>query len=190
MKLKKIIFMIAAAIAGCVAGDAQEAHVEKSVWGVQGSLPGFWGYNESRLADAVALRSEVGFAGGYMYTYSNSGSRHRYLFLPQLTLEPRWYYDLAQRQAKSKHTMHNSGNYFSLQTTFYLQWPVISNFHFQPVNTLTIVPSWGIRRHYGTHFCLEAGAGVGYQHVFNKNNDELDRNNLAYNLHFRVGYTF
>ncbi|MDR1221852.1 MAG: hypothetical protein LBL07_03105 [Tannerella sp.] len=186
MKQKRI-YMIWIALSGCLAGFAQEARVEKSVWGVQGGLLSVWGYNESRLADDVALRSEVGLLGSFSYTYSNfSGGSGRYTLIPELTVEPRWYYNLARRRAKSKFTMHNSGDYFSLRTSFYPEWPVISNPFARPLNALDIVPVWGIRRHYGTHFSLETSAGIGYRHVFGENSKDAP----VFNWRFCIGYTF
>jgi hypothetical protein len=183
--------MIAAAVPVCLMGYAQEARVEKSVWGFQVDILSGWGYNEFRLADAVALRSEVGFTSDFSYFYSGFfGSYVQYRFAPELTVEPRWYYNLAGRRAKAKRTIHNSGNYLSLRTSFSPEWLTVSDRYSYPVTRLSIVPMWGIRRHYGTHFCLEASAGVGYRQVFDNEGDREQWDKVVYNLHFRVGYTF
>ncbi|MDR2763890.1 MAG: hypothetical protein LBB90_02550 [Tannerella sp.] len=190
MKLKRI-YMTWIAMSGCLLGQAQEAGVEQSVWGVQGGLLSVWGYNESRLSDAVALRSEVGLMGGFSYSYTSIfGGYSRYIVVPELTVEPRWYYDLARRQAKARRTAYNSANYFSLRTSFYPKRMAISDAYTFPANMLTIVPMWGIRRHYGMHFCLEAGAGAGCRHIFGETGNARDRDEFVLNWHFCVGYTF
>ncbi|MDR1676465.1 MAG: hypothetical protein LBR86_08375 [Tannerella sp.] len=182
--------MIGVVLSGCLLGYAQEACVERSVWGIQGDLLSVWGYNESRLSDVVALRCEAGLRGNFFYSYSNIfGGYSRYAIIPELSVEPRWYYNLAWRQAKDRPTAHNSANYFSLKTTFYPEWLVVGDAHILPANMLTVIPMWGIRRHYGTHFSLEAGAGAGYQHIFGQMN-AWRRDKFVIGWHCRIGYTF
>jgi hypothetical protein len=190
MKLKRIC-LIGIAMSGCLLGNAQEARVEQSVWGVQGGLLSVWGYNESRISDAVVLRCEAGLVGSFSYSYTSIfGSYSRYTIMPEVTVEPRWYYNLVQRQAKARRITHNSANYFSLRTSFYPKPLVISDSYTLPANMLTIVPMWGIRRHYGTHFSLEAGVGAGYRHVFGETGNVRDRDEFVIDWHFCVGYTF
>ncbi|MDR2680226.1 MAG: hypothetical protein LBC47_05385 [Tannerella sp.] len=187
MKLKRI-FMTVIAVSGCLTGYAQEARVEKSVWGVQaGSLLNICGYNELRLTDAVALRSEIGIQGSFSYSYISSfGSFTHYTITPELVVEPRWYYNLAKRQAKGKFTTHNSGNYLSLRTSFCPEWPAIHDSGSRPVSSLYVIPMWGIRRHYGEHFSFEASAGIGYQHIFVGKGDDTP----VIGWRLGIGYTF
>ena len=64
---------------------------------------------------------------------------------------------------------------------------IVSNDRDDQASRLSIIPKWGIRRHYGTHFCLEAGGGIGYRRVFG---EKKSRDELAIDLHFCIGYTF
>ena len=71
--MKKITTLVLLSL--CINSLAQEAGVEKSVFGIQTGFLGIWGHNESRLNSAFALRSEIGFDsgiwGGDFYVSSN-----------------------------------------------------------------------------------------------------------------------
>jgi hypothetical protein len=43
-----------------------------------------------------------------------------------LTLEPRYYYNLENRNSRGKKTSKNSGNYFSLKTSYHPDWFVLN----------------------------------------------------------------
>ncbi|MDR1455938.1 MAG: hypothetical protein LBJ01_09830 [Tannerella sp.] len=190
MKLKRI-YMTGIAMCSCLLGHAQEARVEQSVWGIQAGLLSVWGYNESRLADAVALRSEAGLVSSFLYSNSSIfGSTCRYAVAPELAVEPRWYYNLAKRQVRGRRTAHNSANYFSLRTSFNPKWLLVSDPDTRPANGLTVSPMWGIRRHYGTHFSLEAGLGAAYRHIFGEKGGVWSRDKFVLRAHFCIGYTF
>lgn len=92
---------------------SQTSSVEKSIFGIQTGFLGIWAYNESKLSNQIALRSEIGFdsgiwGGGF---YDKTG----FLLTPVLTLEPRWYYNLNKRENKSKRIDGNSGNFISIK---------------------------------------------------------------------------
>ena len=164
---------------------AQEASVEKTVFGIQTGLLGVWIHNESRLTDKLALRTEIGLDGGFWagYFYDEVG----YMMAPVLTAEPRYYYNLAKRQLKTKDIRKNSGNFISVKTSFHPDWFVISNEKdLYVISDLSLVPTWGLRRNLGTHFNFEAGAGLGVRFYFG----EFEDTELAANLHLRIGYVF
>src|SRR5690554_4078384 len=75
---------------------AQDASVEKSVFGIQTGVLGIWINNESRLSNSLAIRSEIeidaGIAAGYNY------DRNYIITAPVITLEPRWYYNLKKER--------------------------------------------------------------------------------------------
>ncbi|MCH7415122.1 hypothetical protein MM213_16595 [Belliella sp. R4-6] len=169
---------------------SQEASVEKSTNGVQIGVLGTWFHNESRLTNKLALRSEVGFDGGFGWGMFYDGIG--YTFAPVFTLEPRLYYNLDKRQSKSKNIVGNSGNFLSLKTSFHPDWFLISNYDNSGiVSQLSIVPTWGIRRNLGNHFTYEAGIGIGYRHLFYKSYGYAENEGeVAVNLHLRVGYRF
>ncbi len=165
---------------------AQDASVEKSVFGIQTSLFGIWAHNESKLTNQIALRSEIGltstiWAGNF---YDKIG----FFITPVILVEPRWYYNLNKRVSKSKRVDGNSGNFISLTTTYHPDWFVISNYdNLNIVNNVSIIPTWGIRRNIGKHFNYETGIGLGYRYIFDNQENKSD---AVLNLHLRIGYRF
>ena len=167
--------------------EAQNASVEKTVFGIQTGFLGLWVHNESRLSNTIALRSEIGLDAGILFTdfYGRSG----FLLAPVLTLEPRFYYNVNKRSSKSKDITNNSGNFISLKTSYHPDWFVISNYEDDIVSDISFIPTWGIRRNIGTHFNYEAGAGIGYRYIFAKAAGYYRNYSEAVaNLHLRIGY--
>jgi len=112
-------------------------------------------------------------------------------WIPNLNLEPRWYYNLNKRVNKGRKISGNSGNFIAVRTTFFPDIFVISNYpDVSVIPSLSIVPTWGIRRHIGKHLNYEAGFGLGYGVSFGKSvgyaNNDADIN---FNLQLRIGYT-
>lgn len=169
---------------------SQNESVEKSTYGVQTGLLGIWGYNEAKLSNAIALRTEIGFDAGIASGNSFNGSA--FGLIPVLVLEPRVYYNLKKRINKQKSIDDNSGNFISLKTSYHPDLFVISNEKGIDVESdISIIPSWGLRRNLGKHFNYEAGIGIGYRHVFkNKTRIPTDFDNVDVNLNLRIGYRF
>lgn len=170
--------------------NAQDTSVEKSIFGIQTGFLGIWAHNESKLLNQFALRSELGLDTGIFG--SDVNDINGLLLVPTITLEPRWYYNLNKRETKSKRIDGNSGNFFSIKTTYHPDWFVISsedNINF--ISDISIIPTWGIRRNISNHFNYEAGIGIGYVHYFEEDNVVLlDDNDVTVNLHLRIGYRF
>ncbi|NJW52259.1 hypothetical protein [Salinimicrobium oceani] len=170
--------------------NAQDANVEKSIYGLQTGFLGIWMHNETALSNKIALRSELGFDSGIWggSFYDKTG----FLMTPVLTLEPRWYYNLGKRVRKSRRTRGNSGNFVALKTSYHPDWFVISNYeNVHVISDISIIPTWGIRRQLGKHFTYEAGAGLGYQYIFAKQAGYREnKSDAAFNLHLRIGYRF
>ena len=169
-----------------VVGFAQDATVEKSVFNVQAGAFGAWINNEWGLSKEIALRTEFGLDMGIISDFA-SGSN---VFLaPVFTLEPRWYYNLEKRAAKSRKTANNTGNFLSLKTSYNPDSFVIGSVdNVRVQHQIFIIPTWGIRRHIGQHFNYEAGIGLGYHQVLSKVRYS-DDSGPALNLHLRIGYT-
>lgn len=168
---------------------SQEVSVSKSVYGVQTGFLGIWVHNEAKLSSEIVLRSEMGFdsgiwAGEY---YDKTG----FLLAPVISLEPRWYYSLERRLAKSKNINKNSGNFLAVKTSYHPDWFVISNYDsVDIISDVSIIPTWGIKRTIGDHFTYEVGAGIGYRHIFAKQAGYLNNESeVALNLHLRIGYS-
>lgn len=191
----KYRFLMPAFLFLCMSVQAQTASVEKSVFGIQTGFLGLWVNNEARLSSQFAFRSEFGLAMGF----SNNGfgalpdlapGEIGYIMVPHLSAEPRWYYNLQKRVNRSASIKGNSGNFFAVKVCYFPDWFVISNSSGLSVpNQLQLIPKWGIRRQYGSHFNFEAGAGLGYVFVLERGGVDANDNKVA-ELHLRIGYTF
>jgi len=170
----------------CIA-KSQNSSVEKSIYGVQIGYLGVWLHNELRLSDQIVLRSELGLDGDY---WNSRFTGSNYTLEPVITLEPRWYYNLDNRVSKSKSIDGNSGNFFSLKTSYQPEWFLISDVDFFGVERqISMVPTWGIRRNIGNYFTYEAGIGIG---ILYRRISQFDLEDVlpAVNLHLRIGYRF
>ncbi|SHG93921.1 hypothetical protein [Winogradskyella jejuensis] len=169
--------------------NSQSASVEKSVFGIQTGFLGIWAHNESKLSNQFALRTELGLDAGIL---SNGPNDFGLAFVAAITLEPRWYYNFDRRVDRNKRIDGNSGNFISIKTTYHPDWFVINNNdNINLIGDLSIIPTYGIRRHVGKHFNYEAGFGIGYVRYFKKDNVILfDEDDVAVNLHLRIGYRF
>ncbi len=146
-----------------------DVSVEKSTFGTQVGLIGIWLYNELKLSDQVAFRSEIGIGG------VNTTN-----IVPIVALEPRWYYNLNERANKGKRIDGNSGNYVSLRTSYHFR--SVLEAEENDVNRIFIAPTWGIRRNLGKHFNYEVGVGGGLGY----------RREIVFSpyVNLRIGYRF
>jgi len=163
------------------------ARVEKSVFSVQTGFLGIWVNNEARLSNSFVLRSEIGLAAAI---WNVSLRKADFLLAPQVSVEPRWYYNLRKRKSKSKSIAGNSGNFLGLQTGFLPGGWVISNADVSQSPVFSLFLVWGIQRQVGRHFNYELGTGPVYSHVFpdKEGNGESDNYNLGFLI--RIGYRF
>lgn len=162
----------------------EKASVEKSIFGIQTGFLGAWVHNESRLSNQISLRSEIGLDFGF----SQNGYGQTSVFIPSLRLEPRWYYNLEKRIKKGRKISNNSGNFLALNITYNPDWFYISNQdNLNVISTIAFVPKWGIKRTVGNHFTYEVGIGIG---TFIVLEDYETDNNVALDLHLRLGYSF
>lgn len=185
--MKKIIFTLSLMVLYVLSSQAQDASVEKSLFGAQAGFFGVWAYNESRLSNELTLRTELGLDLTVFNNFFISGTRT--LWTPVINLEPRWYYNLNKRKEKGRSIANNNGNFLSLKFSYNPDLFVISSEDniFVP-NQISIVPTWGIRRSIGKHFTYETGFGLGYSRVLD--NVLGDRNATVANLHLRIGFDF
>jgi hypothetical protein len=189
--MKKLFYLLIACIT-IQSIQAQDASVEKSIFGVQTGFLGIWVHNEAKLSNAFALRTEVGLDGGIFLNYDND--INGLALIPVLTLEPRWYFNLNRRQEKSKRIDGNSGTFVSLKTSYHPDWFVISSksrntFNF--ISDISIIPTIGIRRNLGNNFNYEVGGGIGYVRYLDEDYTQFfNADDVAVNLHLRIGYRF
>ncbi len=166
--------------------NVQEASVEKSTFGIQIGVMGVWAYNELKISNQVALRSEIGIAIVGLWTDGNDTLVGTGYSLPIVALEPRWYYNLNKRANQGKRIDGNSGNYVSLRGSYYFYDNADSgtdrNLSSHPFTAI----SWGIRRNIGNHFNYEVGVGGG----LGFGNDTGREIGLTPYFNLKIGYRF
>ena len=182
--MKKIIIVKFLLFTFFVCGQ-NKLSVEKSITTVQLGAVGGWVNNEIRLSDEIALRTEVG-----LYTEIAEGIG--FFMAPEITLEPRWYYNISKRDSKKLNIKNNSANFFTIKANFRSSVFEISNFDEKRAeNSFAIIPKWGIRRNLGTSFNYELGLGIGYLSYINQKYFTVsDSDGIIIDLHVRIGYNF
>ncbi len=182
--MKKVLFTIVFILTLKI-GYSQ--NVEKSVTGVQFGLFGLELYNESRIGEKLALRSQlalnpIAFWGGDFYRKSG------YAIAPSISLQPKYYYNINKRSAKGKNIKNNGANYISIQTLYFPKWFAISNYDNVTVaNQIYFIPTFGIRRNFGGNFNYEFKVGYGYGFSFG---EKINSSGGVPNLGFKIGYDF
>ena len=171
---------------------SQNTSVEKSIFGLQTGVLGIWAYNEAKLSNTIALRTEAGFDFGIWETTFYDDYDSPFLLTPVIVVEPRFYYNLKKRSENSKRIDGNSGNFIALKMSYHPDWFVLFNTENAPVvSDFSIIPTWGIRRNLGKHFNYEAGLGAGFSYTFAKRAGYLkNKSELELNMHLRIGYRF
>lgn len=166
--------------------------VEKSIFNVQTGILGLWINNETKITNSIALRTELGIDAGYIggeIHEENSG-----LFLvPDINIEPRWYYNIVKRTSKNKIISNNNFNFLTTTLSFHPDSFIIQKKgnEINVRNQISLTPKWGIRRNIGkSNFNYEIGFGVGYRIIFQKKYGYENKKEPNYDLHLRIGYNF
>ncbi|MEB2778103.1 hypothetical protein SYJ56_22510 [Algoriphagus sp. D3-2-R+10] len=167
--------------------SAQSHTVEKSITGIQIGFLGANIYNEARLADVFVLRSQFalfpGLFGGE--AYPNTGL----VLFPELSLQPKYYYNLKKRGNDGKVTTNNSANFISIDFKYLPDWFSVFNHDNIPVgNSIGIIPTWGLRRNFSENLNYEFNLGLGYAVYLNNNSGNTS--GVMYNLGIKIGYDF
>jgi hypothetical protein len=177
--------------------DTSKISIEKSIYGIQAGFLGTWLYNESRLSNEFALRSQLGFdfrIEGFR-EFESFGPNDDFYGILHISLEPRWYYNLEKRLRKGKTIERNSGNFIALLASANLEGvSFTSNDRIESLDQIRLVPKWGIRRSLGKHISYEAGFGFGYAFFLNNTErtgffpfrDERS-GDFTVDLHLRIG---
>ena len=182
--MKKIILMTTLFL-GIQVFSQEKASVEKSVTGIQIGFFGAEFYNEARLSEKFSLRSQLelypSIWGGD--TYSKTG----FALTPAISVTPKFYYNLQKRKDLGKNISNNSGNYVALKVEYIPDWFVISNTKDIHVSeTISIVPTWGLRRNFAKNFNYEFKAGLGVGKILKKGYSTQ----VIPDLSFKIGYDF
>tara|TARA_B110000116_G_scaffold245966_1_gene237377 strand:- start:293 stop:844 length:552 start_codon:yes stop_codon:yes gene_type:complete len=171
----------------CLNLKAQESSsgLEKNIFNIEIGAVGFWLNNELKLSDEIALRTEIG-----LYTEIVKGIG--FFMAPEITFEPRWYYNIKKRVFKKLDTRNNSANFLTIRTNFRSSIFEISNYdENRAENSIAFIPKWGIRRNITKSFNYELGAGIGFLSVINQKYSTLsDSDGIVVDAHIRLSYTF
>lgn len=181
----KRVILIVSVLTGLHAYSQEQATVEKSVTGIQVGFFGAEFYNEARLSEHFTLRSQLelypSIWGGDMY------SKTGFALAPAISLTPKFYYNLQKRKDAGRNTANNSGNYVSLKVEYVPNWFVISNTKNLTVSeTISLVPTWGLRRNFAKHFNYEFKAGLGIGKILRTGY----ATQVVPDLSFKIGYDF
>lgn len=182
--MRRLVYALALFV-GLQIQSQEKGSVEKSVTGIQVGFFGAEFYNEAKLADHFTLRSQLelypSIWGGDMY------SKTGFALTPAISLTPKFYYNLQKRTDAGKNTTNNSGNYLALKVEYIPDWFVISNTKDISVSeTISVVPTWGLRRNFAKHFNYEFKAGLGIGKILKKGYSTQ----VIPDLSFKVGYDF
>lgn len=165
--------------------NAQNKSVEKSIFNIQVGTVGIWVNNESMLFDEIALRTEIGL-------YTEIVKEKGFFMSPEITLEPRWYYNLKKRVSNKLDISNNSANFFTIKTSFRSNIFEISNYEDKRAEkSISFIPKWGLRRSLGANFNYELGLGIGYLSYINQKYFTVsDSDGIVIDLHLRIGFKF
>lgn len=147
--------------------NAQNASVEKSIFGIQIGGVGIWGHNEFRFSDQISIRTELG-----VYTEIQQGVG--YYSAPELSISPRWYYNFNKRNQNKLDVSANSANFISLKTNFRSNVFEFSDYTGDSAqNSISMSAKWGVKRNLSKKFNFELGVGPGIRfYTGNSLNDD------------------
>jgi hypothetical protein len=165
--MKKTIFIITILLLS-FSSKSQNTGVEKSIYTIQTGILGAWVNNEYRLSNEISLKSELGMIVGLR---GCTDCKTLYALAPEITLEPRWYYNTKNRISKGRIIKNNSSNFVTLRVNYIPDWFVISNEANTSVESqISIIPKWGIKRTIAnSNFNYELGIGIGKKYFFDSN---------------------
>lgn len=128
--------------------------------------PGF--SYEKRIAKLQSLTAQVFLSTSIYIGYSSSlGNTSGIDVYPALSLQYKYYYNVARRNAREKRTDMNSANYINAITEIDLYKVHVPSNALKEIRTLKLVGiAWGFQRNYTNRFSIDLSFGLGY--VFTK----------------------
>ncbi|WP_375579509.1 hypothetical protein ABWH96_00090 [Marivirga tractuosa] len=108
---------------------------------------------EKKLGQSISLYNAVGlfaYYGGGVFAQVAYGSSPYYIFMPQITVQPRFYHNLSKRAASNRNTNNNSANYVGLSSRFYHENLNFTNTERYPKGSavLDLMISYGLQRSF------------------------------------------
>ena len=159
--------------------------VEDKVIGIQTGLFGIWGHYETKITTQMSLRTELGLDLGLRKGIFTNDELV-FALIPNIVIEPRWYYSIERRVKKGRDINNNSGFFLGLKTRYYPDWFVISNdSNVSVIESLDFIPKIGYRKVWGNHLSFESGFGIGKSFGITGNYWDTTAE-----LTFRIGYDF
>jgi len=187
--MKKYLFIICISTISLISfAQQQQASLTESTMGLQIGTFGIWVYNEAKITNSLALRSDLGLDG---YITSEDINFNNMYFIPSASIEPRWYYNLKKRVRESKRIDSNSGDFISLKLIYNPNIFTISknnNINILFNSMFSIIPTWGFRRAIGRNFNFETALGPGYRYGFSSSTKNTS--GFIYYVNLRIGFVF
>lgn len=174
---------------------AQEASVVKEMYGVELGIIKADVFYEFKLDRKLALRTELGVDySTYSYDIAPDNTISGTLIPLALIVEPRFYYGIDRRNRLGRNISHNSSNYFSLKTAFTANRSPIykTDDEIRIVNTIYVLPSFGIRRSFAKNFSYDfsTGFGLSYNIFSNSKGCDCEHLNNYFDIQAKIGYNF
>lgn len=152
----------------CFVSFSQESKQLEDILGVKVGLIGAWVHYEKAFTNEFSVDTEIGYRGGLL-----QGTRDKldYVFTTSIKVEPRYYYNITDRQRKGKTTKLNAANYLALELYYVPDFLTSTNRdNVSIVKTFSLIPKYGLRRYLTHNLAFEFAFGFGYswgQHNIN-----------------------
>ena len=160
--MKKTIITSIMLIAIMFYAKAQNEQTLVDRFSVKAGLIGVWIGYEKAFSDHFTLNSEIGYEGGF-FGGSSHENNFNYISSMSLSVEPRYYYNVARRIRKGKRVRNNSANFISAEIQAFPDWLTSTNANdVNVVKTFGIVPKYGLNRSLSEHLNFEFAIGIGY----------------------------
>lgn len=154
MNKKVIIFAILSAFS--FSGYCQsENRIQNIHSGKLTILGASYAYEHSLFEQAV-LNIELILIGGFGNNYIYG---EYWVVVPNIRIEPRYYYNFNKRILKEKNNLNNAANYIGLSIDYQPSISIGENA--QATEYLSFVPKYGIRRNIFKFLYFEGAIGIG-----------------------------
>jgi hypothetical protein len=173
-----------------------QATVEKHLLGLDVGLVSASFKYETKLARKFTLYTEAGISlKSYTVDYSDPALKDEtnYLTSPFLAVAPRFYYGLDRRVQKGRNIAKNGANFISVNFLYNSNQNEITNSSSRNsvVPSLSVIPSFGIRRVFSSHFSYEFIFGYGYQYNFyDAQVCNCSHDQSVLDIQAKIGYNF